>query len=125
SNGKGTFWRIVANLHHAVDYFPIAVRVNVDNENVSQVEELLQILEGEGLSGKLSVYPGQLVGVDDGIPAPSATYQPRCFSSPEFAKVELSFTELADKYGFGDHSLPPPSGATCTAVPADEAVVGS
>ena len=23
--GKGTFWRIVANLHHAVDYFPIAV----------------------------------------------------------------------------------------------------
>jgi uncharacterized protein len=123
--GKGTFWRIVANLHHAVDYFPIAVRVNVDSENVSRVEELLQILEQEGLAGKLGVYPGQLVGVDDGVPAPSATYQPRCFSSPEFAKVELSFTELAAKYGFGDPSLPPPSGAPCTAVRANEVVVGS
>lgn len=124
-NGKGTFWRIVANLHHAVECFPVAVRVNIDSENVARVEELFEILQSEGLSGKLSLYPGQLVGVDDGTPAPSATYAPRCFKSSEFAGVELAFTQMAAKYGFGQPSLPPPSGAPCTAVRSNEIVVGS
>jgi uncharacterized protein len=125
ANGKGTFWKIVQNLHHAVDYFPIAVRMNVDSENIDRAEELLQILEAEGLGGKLTVYLGQLVGVDDGNASPSATYRPRCFNIPEFARAELAFTQLTAKYGFGDPVLPTPSGAPCTAVRANEVVVGS
>jgi uncharacterized protein len=125
ANGGSTFWRIVRNLQHAVDYLSVSVRMNVDTQNFPHTEELLQILEAEGLSGKLMVYPGQIVGVDDGNSSPSATYQAPCFTSPDFARAEIEFTELAEKYGFGGMSLPRPSGAPCTAVRKNEVVVGS
>ena len=124
-NGGSTFWRIVRNLRHAVNYLPISVRMNVDTENILQAEELMRILDSEGLSGKVGVYPGQIVGVRDAAMAPSATYRPACFSNADFARAELAFTELAAKYGFGDPSLPRPSGAPCTAVRKNEVVVGS
>jgi uncharacterized protein len=124
-NGGPTFWRIVRNLHHAVDYFPVSVRMNVDTENILRAEELFRILYEEGLSGKLNVYPGQIVGVDDGAASPSVTYRPTCFTTPEFARAELAFTQLGAKYGFGAPSLPRPSGAPCTAVRKNEVVVGS
>jgi hypothetical protein len=78
-----TFVRIVHNLRHAVDYFPISVRMNVDRENFRQAEELLRILHDEGLSDRLTVYPGQIVGVDDGVASPSTTYRPPCFTNAE------------------------------------------
>ena len=124
-NGKGTFWKIVANLRHAVDYFPVSVRMNVDTQNILHTEELLQILEAHGLSGKLVVYPGQIVGVDDGAPSPSSTYKAPCLGNQAFAEAELAFTELAARYGFGAPSLPRPTGAPCTAVRKNELVVGS
>jgi uncharacterized protein len=125
ANGDSTFWRIVKNLHHAVDYFSISVRMNVDVDNFPHTEELLKILEAEGLSGKLAVYPGQIVGVNDGAPAPSASYSAPCMTVPEFARAELEFTELATRYGFYRPSVPSPSGAPCTAVRKNEIVVGS
>jgi uncharacterized protein len=123
--GGPTFWRIVHNLRHAVNYFPISVRMNVDTENMPLAEKLLQILYDEGLSGKLHVYPGQIVGVNDGAPSPSAEYRPRCFTNAEFALAELEFGKLCTKYGFGSPTLPRPSGAPCTAVRKNEIVVGS
>jgi uncharacterized protein len=123
--GRGTFWGIVRNLHHAVEYLSVAVRVNVDRGNIGRAEELLQILAVEGFAGKLSVYPGQLVAVADGAPAPSASYGGHCFTGPEFARAQLAFAELARRYGFGSTSLPRPTGTPCTAVRANELVVGS
>jgi uncharacterized protein len=125
SNGQGTFWRIVKNLHHAVEYLPVTVRMNVDTQNIAHAEELFQLLKAEGLSGKLGVYPGQIVGVDDNALAPSASYQPPCFANPDFARVELEFDEMAARYGFGAPTLPRPTGAPCTAVRKNELVVGS
>ena len=78
ANGAGSFWRIVENLNHAVDYFPVTIRVNVDARNISHVEELLVILARAGLAGRVGVYPGQIVGVNDGVPAPSASYRAPC-----------------------------------------------
>lgn len=123
--GQGTFWRIVNNLRHAVDYLGISVRVNVDTENFGHAEELLRILATEGLGGKLTVYPGQLVGVADGVPSPSSTYTPRCFTNREFARAERDFVEMAARMGFSKLSVPRPVGAPCTAVRKNELVVGS
>lgn len=125
ASGKGSFWRIVRNLHHAVNYLDIAIRMNVDRENIGRAEELLQILKAEGLAGKLTVYPGQIVGVNDGVPSPSATYKPCCMTNKEFAHAELEFEALATRYGFATRRLPSPSGAPCTAVRENELVVGS
>jgi uncharacterized protein len=124
-NGGPTFWRIVQNLHHAPDYFEVAVRMNVDTENILQAEEMFRILYEEGLSGKFGVYAGQIVGVDDGAASPSSSYKPACFTNPEFARAEFEFDQLAAKYGFGGPALPRPSGAPCTAVRSNEVVVGS
>jgi uncharacterized protein len=126
-NGRGTFWSIVRNLHHAVRYFDVAVRINVDHHNVEQAEVLLSILAAEGLADKLrSVYLGQLVGVEDCGAAPSATYGHRCFTNFEFAQAEQEFVKIAARYGFATkRGLPGPSGTPCTAVRANELVVGS
>ena len=76
-DGSGTFWQIITNLHHAIKYFSVGLRVNLDAENVHDAEALLQILASEGFSGKIGVYPGQIIAIKDGQPAPSATYKPR------------------------------------------------
>ena len=126
AGGKPSFWGIVKNLHHAVEYLPVTVRMNVDTHNFPHAEELLQILAAEGLAGKLGVAIGQLVGVDDGAPAPSSTYAPRCFGNAAFARAQREFDALARRYGFaGPPSLPQPTSTPCTAVRANELVVGS
>jgi uncharacterized protein len=123
--GRGTFWGIVNNLHHAINYLNISVRVNVGSQNFGGVEELLQILSQEGFAGKLTVYPGHLVGVDDGVAAPSASYAPNCFTNLEFARAQQEFGDLAMRYGFGTASLPSAMATPCTAVRVNELVVGS
>jgi uncharacterized protein len=125
ADGRGSFWQIVNNLHHAVNFFSVSARVNVDTENAGSLEELFHILVEEGLAGKLNVYPGQLVAVTDNPLAPSARYAITCFTNPEFAQVERRFVEMAVRHGLTVPSLPRPTGAPCTAVRANELVVGS
>jgi uncharacterized protein len=125
AGGKSSFWGIVANLKHAVNYFPISLRMNVDMENILHTEELLQILADEGLAGKLNVYPGQIVGIKEGSGSPSSTYGTPCFTNLEFARAERDFLTITERYGFSRPSIPRPTGAPCTAVRANELVVGS
>lgn len=124
-NGKGTFKKILANIHHAVNYLSVSIRVNLSQENTSHVEKLLQILQAEGLSDKLHIYPGQIVAVNDGASAPSASYSSCCLSNIELAKIKLEFMKLAQCYGFDKPSLPKPVGTPCTAVRSQELIVGS
>ena len=125
SGGGDSFWPIVKNLNHAVEYLDVSVRVNLDSGNVGQAEELLAILADEGLAGRIGVYPGQIVGVAQNPLSPSTGYATRCLSNPEFAGVALEFSRLAAQYGFGSPPLPEPLGAPCTAVRKNELVVGS
>jgi uncharacterized protein len=124
-NGSGTFWQIIENLHHAVNYFSVAVRVNIDTQNVDQTEALLQILVSEGLAGKCSLNAGHIIGGGVGHAGPSATYKPACLTNAEFARAEIEFNRMAERYGFGNTTLPKPTGAPCTAVRVNELVVGS
>jgi uncharacterized protein len=126
ANGGATFARILENLHHAVDHFDVRVRVNVDHDNAEHLDELLRILAAEGLGGRLTVYLGQVVAVDDGVPAPSARYGPGpCLTNREFAALRVEFATLATTLGFATHTLPRPVGTPCTAVRANELIVGS
>ncbi len=125
ANGRGTFHQIVGNLHHAVKCFEISVRINADRNNIAFAEELLQALAAEGLSGRLQVYLGQLVAIDDGSGAPSVRYGGSCLSNSQFAQAQIEFTRMATRYGFSHASVPDPTGAPCTAVRVNEFVIGS
>lgn len=125
AGGGPTFGRILENVRVAVDYLPVGIRMNVDTENYGRAEELLRVLADAGLSGRLMVYLGQLVGIDDGVPVASSTYTPRCFTRKEFAAAEVAFTELAMRYGFAIPNVPTPVATPCTAVRANELIVGS
>ena len=125
TSGRGTFWEIVRNLRHAVDYFDVSVRINADRRNVPHAERLLQILADEGLSGKMSIGLGQLVTVNGGSEAPSASYSSPCFTNHEYALAEQEFQDLAAAYGFASGAAPVPLGTPCTAVRSNELVVGS
>lgn len=94
-------------------------------ENIDSVEALFRTLEAEGFRNKLMVYPAQVVAVDDGIPAPSATYNSCCLNRTAFANTQIDFLKLAVGYGFGKPSLPGPIGTSCTAMRTNELVVGS
>jgi uncharacterized protein len=125
SSGRGTFWSIVRNLHHAIEHLDVSVRINIDHENFPYAEQLLQILAGQGFAGKLNVGLGQLIAVNDGAPSPSVSYNHGCFSNQEYARAEQEFQDLAAKYGFSSGRPPMPMGTPCTAVRANELIVGS
>ncbi|GEM_PF-3349392 len=44
TGGKESFWRIVANLRHAVNYLSATIRMNVDNDNFKYAAELFRLL---------------------------------------------------------------------------------
>jgi uncharacterized protein len=124
ATGAESFDRIVENLHHAVEYLDVSVRVNLDEANLDRAEELLAILADQGFAGKLHVYAGHLVGVGVNPAAPSASYH-RCLTNPDFAAASSEFDRMAHRYGLGRPSVPQPMGTPCTAVRANELVVGS
>ncbi|MBC8123008.1 MAG: SPASM domain-containing protein, partial [Gemmatimonadaceae bacterium] len=106
-------------------HFKVSVRINVDTENFPHAEQVLHILAAEGFAGKLTVDIGQIVRIDDGNSSPSASYTPRCFVKREFAEAEARFAAAAARHGFGNPKLPQAVGAPCTAVRANELVIGS
>ncbi len=115
-NGGGTFERIIANLHQAVEHLDVRVRVSLDRHSAGRVEELFERFVAEGLAGRIAVYPGHLIGYDHNPAAPSASYG-GCFSGPEFARAELEFADLARSMGLA-HGVdtPTPVHRPCTAV---------
>jgi uncharacterized protein len=124
ARGGGSFDRIVDNICACADVLGITVRMNIDRRNVDRAEELFQILAARGLAGKVGVVSGHLVAVDDGNAAPSSSYH-GCLTGTEYAATELEFDRMAAAYGFARPGLPEPNGAPCTAVRANELVVGS
>jgi uncharacterized protein len=124
-SGRGTFDVVLDNVVACADVLPISIRVNLDAHNVAAYEQLLDTLVDRGLSGRVSVNPGQIVAYDEGIGAPSESYRPRCFTLPEFADVEREFLANAQVRGLASASLPQPVATPCTAVRENELVVGA
>jgi uncharacterized protein len=125
ASGRGTFATILDNLVSVADIIDVTIRVNIDGGNVDGYRELLDILADNGLAGRIGVYAGPIIGYDEGTGAPSETYAPRCLTPREFSAVERDFMAAAADRGLAAPSLPGPVGAPCTAVRANELVVGA
>lgn len=124
-NGRGTFDVILDNVVAGADLIPISIRVNLDASNEGEYVRLLDLLADRGLGGRVTVYPGRIVAYDVGIGAPSESYRPHCFTLPEFAGVERAFLAEARARGLAPTDLPQPVSSPCTAVRANELVVGA
>jgi uncharacterized protein len=123
--GRGTFRKILDNVVAAADILPIRIRVNIDPGNAGEYERLLRTLADAGLAGRVTVHLGHIVVVGANNRAPSAGYETGCLTRRDFAETELRFREFAAALGFAPPALPEPIGAPCTAVRANELVIGS
>jgi uncharacterized protein len=123
--GRGTFRTILANVVAVADILSVKIRVNIDAENVSSYERLLQTLASHGLAGRVAVSPGHTIAKASNSRAPSATYDGGCLTRPAFADVKREFYAAAARLGFATDEPPGPTGAPCTAVRDNELVVGS
>jgi uncharacterized protein len=124
-NGRGTFEVILDNVVACADLLPISIRVNLDTSNTHAYVQLLDQLVDRGLSGRVSVTPGRIVAYDEGIGAPSESYRSGCYTLPEFARVEREFLAEARVRGLASADLPAPVSTPCTAVRANDLVVGA
>jgi uncharacterized protein len=123
-SGEGTFERILGNVCAVADLLDVTVRVNLDGHNLDGVEELVAMLAEAGLAGRVGLSPGHLVANHFNPAAPSASYGRRCLSPGEFADTELAFNRIARAHGFAAGPLPSPVTSPCTAVRANEWIVG-
>jgi len=86
--GQGTFEVILDNLVVATDYVAVILRVNIDQENISQVPELLDILKARGLAKEV---------LCDFVPvAPlTSSCQSKCFSVAPDDELKDAMGKLA------------------------------
>jgi uncharacterized protein len=60
AGGQGTFRRILDNLRASVDLASFQLRINVDRRNAASALEVVEILQREGLAGKVRPYLAQV-----------------------------------------------------------------
>jgi len=95
--GGPTFATILDNVKASYQFFQrVAIRINVDKQNVGDVPRLLDILDDSGLKNKVAVYLGHVQNV--GATCPSIA--PTCFAVDEFADIEVETYRLFAARGF-------------------------
>lgn len=95
--GRGTFWRIMENLKATVDLAEFQLRINVDARNAMRALEVLDILKEQGLHDRVRPYIAQVT--HDG--AACGNIQELCYSSSDFAKMEVEIYREAAKRNLG------------------------
>jgi uncharacterized protein len=94
-DGKPTFETIVKNIEYLSEYIPVTIRVNVDRNNYTTIEELLQELNIRHLSNKkISLLCRPIVSCWD------CKKDETMFKMSEFFELEKQYIHLANKYGF-------------------------
>lgn len=100
-NGGGTYDKIFDNLVECADLLPrVSLRVNVGRNNVQAVDAIFQKLEETGLSNHVIPYLGKITNEND-----DPELDPICFTTPEFAKLDLEYTfsHASDLNWFGKY----------------------
>lgn len=99
-NGKGTFDKIIKNIHDIWDIIRVNVRINVDKSNIDSLESFFQLPEVISLKDKVGFY---LAPVDD---FSNAYTNLDCYTMREFSEQEVYImTKILEK-GFNLMILP-------------------
>jgi uncharacterized protein len=94
ASGRGTFDRILANLHESSRFLRVVVRINVDEDNSSAALRVVDLLEEQKLLPSVNIYfapvnPAKGVCADAGG---------RCLSTQRFARLQVElYRELVSR----------------------------
>jgi uncharacterized protein len=95
AGGKPTYDRILDNIAAACGDVRIAIRMNIDRQNVDTVEDVFCDLRSRGVARQVSVY----FACVDAVNEHCKSYANHCFSVREFATIQPKLSSVARTYG--------------------------
>ncbi len=104
ASGTGSYEQIIANIAAAREYMQIAIRVNVDRDNIAAVLALFDDLEARQLLDRTSLQFAPVTTAGGAC----ADIGERCFSSREFAQTLVHIYEALVARGYTDIEYPLP-----------------
>ncbi len=116
---KPTFHTIVRNLKEVCDLLTVSLRINCDKTNGDRVLELLDILEAEGLKGRVNPYLAHVEAYTEVCADVAST----CMSGPEFSRFMAETYLAMYRRGWGVSQRPQPITSVCVADKANGTVV--
>lgn len=91
-NGEGTYDIIMKNLMEIGDTLPISLRINVDYDNISAADKVMEFLKRNKMLDTIHPYLGLVVPYNDNY------QEEKCFSDEMYSKYNLKFLM--------DHNIP-------------------
>lgn len=84
-NGMGTYKVIIKNLEDTLGILPISLRINVDCENISAADQVVEYLKSKNMLGSVHPYLGLVIPYND-------SYQKnKCLTDEVYSKSALQF----------------------------------
>lgn len=105
ANGKGSFDEIMDNLLHINKNIVVAVRVNINKDNIQNAPELINTFVTSGLSKNPNITPYFAVVKDYDIE--KGYFDSSCYNIPEFSKEEVTLNKLLLENGFHSKTITP------------------
>ncbi len=97
-SGKSSFWTIVNNIKMLLENnIDVSLRINIDNNNISEVDDLLKLLAEE------SIFQEQLVitfGKVSAVSEACKSVESECLSTEQYANSLIGFYRKVLGYGF-------------------------
>lgn len=101
-NGTDSFDLIVNNINRVLqtEKMEVAIRINLDKSNSSELEELLSILSEKLVSKKVKISFGQVTAYTEAC----KSIENSCYDNQEFSIEILKYYLLLEKYGFHEYN---------------------
>ena len=115
-SGEDTFFVIMNNVKESADILPINIRINVDKENISKVDEVLEYIDKMGVKEKVGVYLAAVDSINDN------DYS-HCLEPIDFSYEELRFNKENYLKGFMCFKIPHANLGCCGAVHTSSFVI--
>ena len=117
-NGEGTFKNIIDNLCEVKDFInaDIAIRINVDRNNIHGIDTIIEALKGKGLYENVNCYVAR-------VECEGNCLAENCFSPKEFSPIESTFARNNSKEAY--LKMPEQIGNVCSADHVNSFIVDS
>lgn len=94
-DGQDCFEIILSNIKELIrNEMNVHIRVNIDDENIGSIEDLLDILESQGLKN-VNIYPARVMPYTDAC----KSIENACLNQKEFARTGAKFYEMLLRRG--------------------------